>query len=196
MLKFGVPVQNLNLDLFTMINATSNTALWLIDWGRFLSWWPQLIAVCGLLILILRKKDDLADGILPVIATIGIATVLNHLVAWIYPLVTPSDISIGFSWMHGASLGRWMGPYPIFLLTLTFACIVWFRSYLFSISLFVLGMANAWGVVFVGNYFPSQILLGMFIGVFSTLVIFLFVRGQRKLRYYIFSSQGKLSGLS
>ncbi|WP_085909365.1 hypothetical protein [Kiloniella majae] len=189
-------MQELNLDLFTMINATSDTALWLIDWGRFLSWWPQLIAVSGLLILILRKNDDILGGILPVLATVGVAICLNHLVAWIYPLITPNDINVGYSWMRGASLGQWMGAYPIFLSTLTLGCIIWFRNYVVSSCLLGFSAANAWGVILVGNYFPSQILLGMVIGAASALVVVLFVLGQKKLRYYSTSSQKNLSIMS
>ena len=189
-------MQELNLSVFEMINATSDTALWLIDWGRFLSWWPQLIAVCGLLIFILGKNDDVAGGILPVLATIGVATGLNHTLAWAYPLVSPVDIHMGYSWMRGASLGQWMGPYPIFLSTLTLSCMIWFRNYLFCGCLCCLVIANAWGVVLVGNYFPSQFLLGMVIGASGTLLVVLCVHGQRKLRDYVTSSENTFSTMS
>ncbi|WP_120497087.1 hypothetical protein [Kiloniella sp. EL199] len=189
-------MQDLNLDIFTMINATSDAALWLIDWGRFLSWWPQLIAVSGLLILVLSKNDDIIEGILPVISTIVVATGINHLVAWAYPLVTPGDISVGYSWMRGTSLGQWMGPYPIFLFTLILACMIWFRRFVFCSTLFCLGIANAWGTILVGNYFPFQILMGMVIGVFSSLLVVLFVRGQKRLRYYFTSNQENLKTMT
>ncbi len=186
-------MQELNLNVFEMINATSDTALWLIDWGRFLSWWPQLFAVSGLLILILRKNNDIADGILPVLATVGVSIGLNHMIAWVYPLVSPDDINVGYSWMRGVSLGQWMGPYPVFLYTLTLSCLIWFRNYLFCGGLFCLSIANAWGVILVGNYFPSQILLGMVIGTCGSLLVVLCVQGQRKLRYYATTSQKNLS---
>ncbi|WP_156176844.1 hypothetical protein [Kiloniella spongiae] len=161
-----------------------------------MSWWPQLIAVSGLFILILRKNENIVNGILPVLVTVGMAIGLDHLVAWIYPLVTPGDISVGYSWMRGASLGQWMGPYPIFLSTLTLACMIWFRSYLFCCSLFCLSIVNAWGVILVGKYFPSQILLGMIIGAVSALSVILFGWGQKKVRYYLMSSQENLSTMS
>jgi len=154
----------LNLKLFMLINATSDTALWLFDWGRFLTWWPQLFAVVGVPILLLRKNSYGLEWIALISAAVFTAIGLNHLMSWAYPTVLPISLDIGQLWMKGASFGNWMGDYPVFLPTFSIACVIWNKGSLFTGWTLLLTLANAWALLFVGFYFPSQILLSVIIG--------------------------------
>ncbi|WP_419905486.1 hypothetical protein [Kiloniella sp.] len=158
-------MQELDLKLFIWINATSDTALWMIDWGRFFTWWPQLFVFGGLLTLLIRRRHYGLEWFYRMSAAVLLAICFNHVVSWIHPAALPVSMDIGQLWMKGASFASWMGDYPVFLPTIFFACFMWNKGYLFTGWVALLTLANIWGLVLIGWYFPLQIMAGIMVGV-------------------------------
>ncbi|MFD2206157.1 hypothetical protein [Kiloniella antarctica] len=181
-----------DLYLFSLINATSDTALWLLDWGRFLTWWPQIFAIVSLSFLLLRKNQYGLGWCVKVCATVLLAIGLNQLMSWVLPFVTPLSLGAGHHWMRGAAQNHWGGNYPILLFTVSFVCFFWNQRSYFTGWIFFLALANAWGVIFIGNYFPLQILIALGIGlVASGLVVFIFRGHDYYLHHYKSQIQGR-----
>ncbi|MEH6630997.1 MAG: hypothetical protein V7776_09230 [Halopseudomonas aestusnigri] len=171
-------MQELNLYLFGLANATSDTALWLLDWGRFLTWWPQIFAILSVCFLLLCKNEYGLGWFVKICTSVLFAIGLNQFLSWIYPLITPEGLGVGQQWMRGVGYGKWVGSYPILLFTLSFSCFFWNQKNLFTGWIFSLAIANAWGVLFIGNCFPLQLLMGIGIGLVASGVVVFISRGQ------------------
>ena len=189
-------MQELNVQLFTLINATSDTALWLVDWGRFFAWWPQLLLLVGLVILFLRKNAYGLEWLFQICVAVILTIGFNHFVSWVLPVSIPAVSDVGQLWMKGASLGSWLGDYPVFLSAVAFACLVWNRAHFFTSWVFALVLVNGWAVILIGCYFPSQVLVGTFLSMVSVGAIVVFQWGLSNLKNSIFNQELKVITVS
>ena len=157
-------LENLNLSLFSLINATPDSAPWMISLAIFIA--KDLITVMvPLLAVVLWLWGLTAQRQL--VIKIAIALAVSLFVSWtmghLFPHDRPFVENIGYNFLHHAADDSFPSDHGTVIFTFALAFLCWHRLWSGSL-LMVLAVVIAWSRVYLGVHWPLDMLGGLLAG--------------------------------
>ena len=143
-------LENLNLSLFSLINATPDSAPWMISLAIFIA--KDLITVVPLLAAVLWLWGLTAQRQLVIKIAIDRPFVEN----------------IGYNFLHHAADDSFPSDHGTVIFTFALAFLCWHRLWSGSL-LMVLAVVIAWSRVYLGVHWPLDMLGGLLAGMIGCL---------------------------
>ncbi|EEW7626653.1 undecaprenyl-diphosphate phosphatase [Escherichia coli] len=161
-------LENLNLSLFSLINATPDSAPWMISLAIFIA--KDLITVVPLLAAVLWLWGLTAQRQL--VIKIAIALAVSLFVSWtmghLFPHDRPFVENIGYNFLHHAADDSFPSDHGTVIFTFALAFLCWHRLWSGSL-LMVLAVVIAWSRVYLGVHWPLDMLGGLLAGMIGCL---------------------------
>ncbi len=161
-------LENLNLSLFSLINATPDSAPWMISLAIFIA--KDLITVVPLLAAVL-----LVVGAYSTTATgdknryrAGGQPVCVWTMGHLFPHDRPFVENIGYNFLHHAADDSFPSDHGTVIFTFALAFLCWHRLWSGSL-LMVLAVVIAWSRVYLGVHWPLDMLGGLLAGMIGCL---------------------------
>lgn len=149
-----------DLAWFQRINASAQTAEWVVHSALFISrMLPSVIAAALALCLWRRSTRQTAGIVLLAMAT---AWCIVHLFHALIPLPRPAALNLGVQWIEQGS----RPGFPSMHVSVTFAMTtaLWFRRSRWAAAALLLGFGMAWSRVCIGVHFPRDVVAAALVG--------------------------------
>lgn len=157
--SLDVMLENLNNSLFYFINATPDSAQWIISLAIFIA--KDVINIVPLLavVLWLWGPRDRVCAQRQLIVKIGIALIISLAVSWtmghLFPHDRPFVDHIGYNFLHHAADDSFPSDHGTVIFTFALAFLFWHRLWS-GIVMMAIAITIAWSRVYLGVHWPFR----------------------------------------
>lgn len=152
-------IEQLNLPLFLLINATAASAPWMIFLALLIA--RYLILLVPLLAVFLwlwgnqQQLDTLRRLLVKTALTMVIALVLSWFIGTIFPHPRPFVAGVGQQFLPHAPDNSFPSDHGVVIFTFAFGFLFWHRWWS-GLGLGLLGCAIAWSRIYLGVHWPAD----------------------------------------
>ena len=165
-------LENLNYQLFYLINATPASPEWMIDFATFLA--KDLISIVPVLAAVLwlwgprSQVKAQRQLVIKVAMALGVSVLVSYILGHAFPHDRPFVDHVGYTFLHHAPDDSFPSDHGTVIFTFALAFLCWHRLWSGSL-LMVLAVVIAWSRVYLGVHWPLDMLGGLLAGMIGCL---------------------------
>lgn len=154
-------MEQLNHQLFLLINATPASPEWLLLVANFFA--VYVINIIPLILLISWLWVPHRELVLKAVSALVIATVVAKLISAAYPHARPFVDGVGYQFLYHSASSSFPSNHGTTAFTFALAFILWGRMTQ-GIVFFSMALAIAWARVYLGVHWPMDMAGGFLVG--------------------------------
>ena len=160
-------LENLNYQLFYLINATPASPEWTIDFATFLA--KDLISIVPALAAILwlggprSQVKAQRQLVITVAMALGVSVLLSYILGHAFPHDRPFVDHVGYTFLHHAPDDSFPSDHGTVIFTFALAFLFWHRLWSGAL-LMAIAAAIAWSRVYLGVHWPLDMVGGLLAG--------------------------------
>lgn len=163
--------EGFNQKLFLMLNASSNTASWQIEFARMSANYAIYLVPLFLVWLWLRGSDGERGGLVMAVAVAELALLANQLIPLIWFHPRPFMVPIGQTFVEHAADSSLPSDHLTFILGIALALAYWNRQHAVAVVITLIGLLVAWARIFIGVHFPFDMVGSVLIAIAALLIL-------------------------
>lgn len=160
-------MEQLNHQLFLLINATPESPEWLIQFAGF--WAVYAINIIPLVLLIGWLWLPQRKLVLKSIIALAIAILAAKIISSVYPHARPFVDSVGHQFLNHSATSSFPSNHGILAFTFALAFVLWGRISQ-AVAFFSLALMIAWARVYLGVHWPLDMLGSLLVGLLSCVI--------------------------
>ena len=160
-------LENLNYQLFYLINATPASPEWMIDLATFLA--KDLISIVPVLAAILwlwgprSQVNAQRQLVIKVAMTLGVSVLVSYVLGLAFPHDRPFVEHVGYTFLHHAPDDSFPSDHGTVIFAFALAFLFWHRLWSGAL-LMAIAAAIAWSRVYLGVHWPLDMVGGLLAG--------------------------------
>lgn len=160
-------LENLNYQLFYLINATPASPEWMIDFATFLA--KDLISIVPVLAAVLwlwgprSQVKAQRQLVIKVAMALGVSVLVSYILGHAFPHDRPFVDHVGYTFLHHAPDDSFPSDHGTVIFTFALAFLFWHRLWSGAV-LMVAAAAIAWSRVYLGVHWPLDMVGGFLVG--------------------------------
>lgn len=149
-----------DLAWFQRINASADSAQWIVHSALFISKGLPLVVAAALAVGLCRRSTRSTAA--SVLVAMALTWCIVHLFHALVPLPRPAALNLGTQWIDQGN----RPGFPSMHVSVAFAMAsaLWFRHSRWAVGALLLGVAMAWSRVCIGVHFPRDVLAAALVG--------------------------------
>lgn len=147
-------MEQLNDQLFLIINAGSNAPAPVVDIAVFIANWLVPLTVLLFVVLWVRKDEKSRGTLLSATLVMLLGLGVNQLIGMVYFHPRPFMLGLGHQYLPHPADNSFPSDHATFMWSLGFALLVLGGLRTWALGLIAGGLAVAWARVYVGVHFP------------------------------------------
>ena len=153
-------VTDFDLAWFQRINASADSAQWIVHSALFISKGLPLVVAAALAVGLCRRSTRSTAA--SVLVAMALTWCIVHLFHALVPLPRPAALNLGTQWIDQGN----RPGFPSMHVSVAFAMAsaLWFRHSRWAVAALLLGVAMAWSRVCIGVHFPRDVLAAALVG--------------------------------
>ena len=165
-------LENLNYELFYLLNATPASPEWMIDLATFIA--KDVISIVPALAVILwlwgprTQVTAQRHLVIKMAMAIGVSVLASYVLGHAFPHDRPFVDRVGYNFLHHAPDDSFPSDHGTVIFTFALAFLCWHRLWSGSL-LMVLAVVIAWSRVYLGVHWPLDMLGGLLAGMIGCL---------------------------
>ncbi|MDY0417299.1 undecaprenyl-diphosphate phosphatase [Enterobacter sp. 170198] len=160
-------LENLNYQLFYLINATPASPEAMIDFATFLA--KDLISIVPALAAILwlwgprSQVKAQRQLVIKVAMALGVSILVSFALGHVFPHPRPFVAHVGYTFLHHAPDDSFPSDHGTVIFTFALAFLFWHRLWSGAV-LMVAALAIAWSRIYLGVHWPLDMVGGFLVG--------------------------------
>ena len=160
-------LENLNYQLFYLINATPASPEAMIDFATFLA--KDLISIVPAMAAILwlwgprSQVKAQRQLVIKVAMALGVSVLLSYILGHAFPHDRPFVDHVGYTFLHHAPDDSFPSDHGTVIFTFALAFLFWHRLWSGAV-LMVAALAIAWSRIYLGVHWPLDMVGGFLVG--------------------------------